>query len=231
MKMIRLLAVILIIALLTGACALADVVVSTNVNMRSGAGTGYRVICSVPAGAHMDYLGEKCGADGEVDWYKVKYEGETGWIFAEYAEYDGVPTVIASTFDLSNIDSFADISGYFGKEIAASAMEIGLVGYQEGLHDSVKKYFDDNITFSGVENVDTIALFGGEYTLFGVAPGMEIFNVAMMLDEKGLVFTGLDEKYWYFDCATGENGFDSAMKFGVQDDIVVSIEWALTEAA
>ncbi len=230
MKMVRFIAAMLIVALLLSACALADVVVSTNVNMRSGPGTSYRVVCSVPEGAHLDYLDEKLGADGEVDWYQVKYEGKKGWIFAEYAEYDGIPSVIASTFDLTNIDSFVDISVYFGKEIAASAQEIGLIGYQETLHDSMKKYFDDKITFSGVENVDLIALFGGEYTLFGVAPGMEISKAAMMLDEKGLIFTGLDEVSWNFDCASGANGCDSVLKLFVQDDIVVSIEWGLNAA-
>ena len=230
MKKIRFLAAMLLVVMLMSACALADVVVSTNVNLRSGAGTGYRVICSVPAGSHMDYLGEKCGADGEVDWYQVRFEGQKGWIFAEHAEYDGVPTVIASSYDLSNIDSYTDISVYFGKEIAESAQEIGLIGYQESLHDGVKKYFDDKITFSGVENVDLIALFGGEYTVFGVAPGLEIAESAMMLDEKGIVFTGLDEKYWYFGSTSEENGYNTAMRIGVQDDIVISIEWKLSTA-
>ena len=230
MNKIRLIAAMLIAVLLMSACAIADVVVTTNVNMRSGPGTSYRVVCSVPEGAHMDYLDERCAADGKVNWYQVKYEGKKGWIYAEYVEYDGIPTVIASTFDLSNIDSFLDLSVYFGKEIAASAQEIGLMGYQESLHDSVKKYFDDKLTLSGVENVDLIALFGGEYTLFGVAPGMEISEAAMMLDESGLIFTDLDENSWSFDCASAGDEIDSVLKLFVQDDIVVSIEWSLAGA-
>lgn len=224
MKMIRLAAVILLAALLTGACALADVVVTDNVNMRSGPSSDYRVICVIPAETHVEYVDEKCRSNGEVSWYQVKYEGKKGWIYADYAEYDGIASVIASAYDLTNIDAFVDVSAYFGKDLAASAREIGLIGFQETLHDGVKKYFDDKLSFSGVEKVDAVALLGGEYSVFGVAPGMEISEAAMMLDEQGLVFSSLDETSMSFDCVSGAA---STIRLIVEDNIITYIEWTI----
>ena len=227
MKLIRFAAILLLIVVMCGTFALADVVVTTNVNMRSGPGTGYRVICTVPEGSHLDYMDEKVGGNGKVTWYQVKYDGQKGWIYAEYAEYDGVASVVASAYDLSNIENYTDVRVYFGKDVAASAQEIGLVGYQETLHDGVQKYFDDHLTFSGVENVDLIALFGGEYTVFGVAPGMEISEAAMMIYEKGLELNVVDDNCMGFIHRDSASGQASNLTLNVEDGTVISIEWSI----
>ena len=78
MKKMRFAAAVLIAALLISTFALADVVATDNIKMRRGAGTNYGVITGIPAGTHMQYLDEVCGEDGEVRWYKIKYQGKEG---------------------------------------------------------------------------------------------------------------------------------------------------------
>ena len=49
-----------------------------NLNMRTGAGTSYRVIMSIPKGTPVVKLGEK--KVGSTTWYKIKTtHGVTGW--------------------------------------------------------------------------------------------------------------------------------------------------------
>lgn len=231
MRKLRIFTAILVAAVVICACALADVVTTDNVNMRSGPSSDYRVICTIPKDTHVEYVDEKCRANGEVSWYQVKYEGKKGWIYAEYAKYDGVESVIASEYDLANIDSFLDVSVFFGQNLQTSAKYAKLDGLQEVLHDSVKKYFNDKLTFSGAENVDFIGLYGGEYTVFGVAPGMEISKAAMMLDAKGLALSSVEEKTISFDCATSAKGYDSILTMNVEDGTVVSIEFSKVDPA
>lgn len=49
-----------------------------SLNLRSGAGTGYRVLTSIPAGAKISVLGSSGG------WVKTSYGGQTGYVSADY---------------------------------------------------------------------------------------------------------------------------------------------------
>jgi uncharacterized protein YgiM (DUF1202 family) len=58
--------------------------VRTDVYLRTGPSTSYRSIMTVPEGASVEVLGTKEG------WYKVKYNGRTGYIAPGYFEGDAI---------------------------------------------------------------------------------------------------------------------------------------------
>lgn len=51
---------------------------ATSVNIRSGAGTTYNIVCSVPGKAVVTISGISNG------WYKVSYNGNTGYVLSDY---------------------------------------------------------------------------------------------------------------------------------------------------
>ena len=59
----------------------------TSLNMRSGAGTNYGVIISIPRGAEVNYTGNKTSMmiNGHY-WSEVTYNGTTGWVAATSPE-------------------------------------------------------------------------------------------------------------------------------------------------
>ena len=67
-------------------------------NLRSGAGTGYSSIASIPDGTQLTVT-ETTIADGR-DWGKTTYSGKTGWVALEYCNYVSAtpqPTTSAPT--------------------------------------------------------------------------------------------------------------------------------------
>ena len=56
----------------------ARVTASSGLNLRSGAGTGYAVLLTMPTGAVVDVI----AVSGT--WYKVSWSGSTGWCSGEY---------------------------------------------------------------------------------------------------------------------------------------------------
>jgi uncharacterized protein YraI len=64
--------------LIAGASAANAAVVSGDLNLRSGPGTGYRVIDTMPAGSYVDVLG--CTGS----WCQVQFAGVTGYASASY---------------------------------------------------------------------------------------------------------------------------------------------------
>jgi uncharacterized protein YraI len=64
--------------LLAGASAANAAVVTGDLNLRSGPGTGYGVIDTMPAGAYVDVLG--CTGS----WCEVAFGGITGYASASY---------------------------------------------------------------------------------------------------------------------------------------------------
>lgn len=66
----------------------AATVKASSLNVRSGAGTGYRAIGRLVAGASIQVLGEQRGTDGKT-WYQIRFSGtggteQTGYVSAEY---------------------------------------------------------------------------------------------------------------------------------------------------
>ena len=61
-------------------------VVGGSVNIRSKAGTSYKVVGSMPSGAYGTCLGNAAKDTRGVVWYKVKYNGVTGWVSSRYSK-------------------------------------------------------------------------------------------------------------------------------------------------
>lgn len=81
--------------LLAGIGAANAAVVSSDLNLRSGPGTGYRVIDTMPAGSYVDVAG--CTGS----WCQVQFGGITGYASANYlsgenADYATAPAYIES---------------------------------------------------------------------------------------------------------------------------------------
>jgi uncharacterized protein YraI len=64
--------------MIAGASAANAAVVSGDLNLRSGPGTGYRVIDTMPAGSYVDVLG--CTGS----WCQVQFGGAVGYASASY---------------------------------------------------------------------------------------------------------------------------------------------------
>lgn len=69
-----------LLLLSVGAAAAAPAVVSDNLNLRSGPGTGYRVLNVLPAGSSVDVLG--CGRS----WCRVASAEGTGYASSHYLD-------------------------------------------------------------------------------------------------------------------------------------------------
>jgi uncharacterized protein YraI len=78
--------------LIAGASAANAAVVSGDLNLRSGPGTGYRVIDTMPAGSYVDVLG--CTGS----WCRVQFGGAVGYASASYlgggASYAAAPVYV-----------------------------------------------------------------------------------------------------------------------------------------
>ena len=97
----------------------SGVITGTEVRMRSGAGTDYRVIGAFDNGETVQVLGS-AQADGAT-WYKVqRSDGSTGWVSADYCSLGG-DTASSSTGTISGTDvrmrasysTDSDVLGYF----------------------------------------------------------------------------------------------------------------------
>jgi len=72
----------------------AAATVTNDLNLRSGPGTGYRVIGTMPAGAYVDVI----GCDGS--WCRVNWQGSVGYASASYlgggrGYYSAAPVYVA----------------------------------------------------------------------------------------------------------------------------------------
>ena len=56
---------------------------TANVHLRTGAGTDYEVLRTVPTGTTLTCEETKKDGNGNR-WYRVSYQGKMGWIFAKY---------------------------------------------------------------------------------------------------------------------------------------------------
>ena len=75
-----------------------------NLNMRSGAGTSYRVITTLKKGSVVEVISESNG------WSKIKYDGRIGYVYDEYLE-DIKPSYSNTTTKVVNTDSLNVRSG------------------------------------------------------------------------------------------------------------------------
>jgi len=59
---------------------------ASSLNLRSGPSTSYSVLCSIPYGTSVSVLG------GSGTWWKVNYQGKTGFVSSEYLTIQAVTT-------------------------------------------------------------------------------------------------------------------------------------------
>lgn len=60
---------------------------SANLNMRSGAGTGNRILLTIPNGKTVKLTGSK-----NSGWYQVQYSSKTGWVSGKYLKNISMPS-------------------------------------------------------------------------------------------------------------------------------------------
>jgi uncharacterized protein YraI len=63
-----------------------EVITTGNAWLRKGAGLGYAKISVVPEGTTVSYLGQSSTDSRGVKWFKVKYDGDTGWISSKFSK-------------------------------------------------------------------------------------------------------------------------------------------------
>jgi uncharacterized protein YraI len=71
-----------LVALSAGAAAAAPAVVESGLNLRSGPGTGYAVVATMPAGARVD------ARDCSGSWCRVSYDGTAGYASRAYLDIE-----------------------------------------------------------------------------------------------------------------------------------------------
>ena len=57
-----------------------------DVNIRKGPGLDYKTVGSISSGSTAKYLFETKKDERGVKWYKVSYNGKTGWISSKYSK-------------------------------------------------------------------------------------------------------------------------------------------------
>jgi len=62
------------------------VITTGSVNIRAGAGLNYKSIGNMGKGKTATYLGETKKDGRGVAWYKIKYNGKTGWVSSKYSK-------------------------------------------------------------------------------------------------------------------------------------------------
>lgn len=118
-KQICMTAAFVVLGTVTAFAANAGQVSGTNVNVRAEANTSANVLGKINEGTEYTVLGK---AD---DWFKISYNGETGFVFAEY-------------FEVTKADANIDGSGVNLREKASTSS------------DSLGKYADgDAVTVTG----------------------------------------------------------------------------------
>ncbi|TFH57511.1 hypothetical protein EXY26_11220 [Glutamicibacter arilaitensis] len=60
---------------------------TANLNMRTGAGTGNRVLLTIPRGKSVQLTGSK-----KSGWYQVRYSSRTGWVSGKYLSSISMPS-------------------------------------------------------------------------------------------------------------------------------------------
>ena len=95
-RVIGSIALALVLMLVCGA-ALAEVVTTANVWMRTGPGLKYDQVTSLSEGKKLTYLGETSVDERGVAWYKVTYGKHTGWVSSKYTKLKGEKGTVVNT--------------------------------------------------------------------------------------------------------------------------------------
>ena len=109
-------AIVLLAAMIMTLCsgfamATSYLYVKKSVHMRTGAGVSYKSIRVLSKGTKVTKLGSAHASNGDL-WYKVKYNGKTGWINAGYlSKKNPDVTYVTAKKGSTHIRSEASLSG------------------------------------------------------------------------------------------------------------------------
>lgn len=87
--LVALLVAAMLVSSLTVALAASKVKMTGTAYLRSGPGLDYSIKSSIPKGKTASYQNSTKKDDRGVAWYKVKYNGKTGWVSSRYASLNG----------------------------------------------------------------------------------------------------------------------------------------------
>lgn len=241
-----------VLALMIGAAALAEVRTTANVWMRAEPDKESAQITSLPEGASLEYLGETRVDDRGVAWYKVAHNGQSGWVSSRYSELIGEESAVAEPapepfetalptsdpgsdwFTGAPAEGSVEVSVYYGADLMSAATELALPGFRKDEHSEVpNQYYDGALTLAGYNAVECIAVEGAGYTVFGVGVGMDAFEAAARLGAAGLDFARSSDGAVVFEHRAGasaafadDNGHDSCISLSIEDRVVRGIDWS-----
>jgi len=67
-------------------------ITATSLNLRSGAGTNYPILTSIPKGTVLDILGQGTDPGSGKVWYRLQYKGMTGYASSDYVTVSSYET-------------------------------------------------------------------------------------------------------------------------------------------
>ena len=164
----------LALALMLCAAALADVLTTGNVWMRSEPNREGSKITSFPEGTWLIYLGETCLDERPVAWYKVTDGQHTGWVSSMYSELIGEESIVVDdsgdgepisdwdsgddginhkessggsdggTFSWTSESSAVEVSGYYHADLLAAAYGLSLPSFRNEEYSEVPYQYYDD---------------------------------------------------------------------------------------
>ncbi len=194
----------LLAAVMLCAAAMADVVTTGSVNLRDAANRNGKILFSVPADTHLEFLGGVLADERGVIWYQVRYKDTACWVSSMFSELQ------------DQIGNGVELSSYYGKDLYACAMELGLGDFRYNEYSEVpNEYYDEALSLYGNAATESMVLHGTGYTLFDASVGMEIYVVAKMYAERGLDLTYTNDGVYVFEHkgkpAWGDGKYDSCV--------------------
>lgn len=252
MRRIRqLIAAALVLALMLGVGALADVKTTGNVYLRTGPGLNYSKITAVRPGTTLKYLGETSIDNRGVAWYKVDHNGEC-WVSSRYSTLREEPTPVptatprpqpqptqagpGTTWSLipnPTAQGPVDVAPYYLKDLSESAGALGLTNYREVISEAPNEYYCDDLSIGGNSLVEQIVLRGSGYSLFGATVGMNLEQVSELFSAAGLVRNPSNNPWSAnFEHPADEHslinsyGFDSCINLWLTDGVVTEMNWS-----
>lgn len=211
----RLASVALVLILLSNLAALADVVTTGNVYLRTGPGLGYSKITAVPPGTTLEYLGETSVDDRGVAWYKVSHNGAC-WVSSRYSTLRNEPaapstnsqpaapspTSVPAGNSFSNelvwgvvehplpgtgaAQDCIEISPYYLNELTEAAAKLSLTNNRQVTSEAPNQYYNASLTIGGYSHLTYCELTGSGYSLFGAKVGMNAADAKATLQSAGL---------------------------------------------
>ena len=131
--------------------AYACVKATANVNIRTGIGTGYKVLGTLKKGSTVKYLGQTDKDKNKVDWFKVEYNGSEGWVSSKYSVISTDEALYKQKETQTGETEAADTGSYI---IASGNVNVRKgPGFKYGVLTVLKK--GQTAAYTGESNIET----------------------------------------------------------------------------